>query len=297
MVRVQVPATIANFGPGFDCIGAAVRLYNYIEVEFFSLPKVHVTGEGSNVLPLNEKNLVYRAARTVLEKLNVRKNLYIKLENHIPLARGLGSSAACIAGGMMAANRLLGDPLSREEIIRLATEMEGHPDNVVAAINGGFTLSMLSERGVIYKKLLLPEDLRFVIAVPDFELKTEDARRVIPKRVKLRDAVFNISRVALLVAGIAQGDFSHMDVLSKDMLHQPYRSSLIPGMREILKNAPEKGMLACFLSGAGPSIAGLVYENKAEEAGRFMVEAFRRKNISARYLVLELCREGLSFIE
>lgn len=296
LVRVRVPASIANFGPGFDCIGTAVNLYNFIEMEFSDFPKIEVSGEGQGKISLGEDNLVYRAASTILKKANIEKKLYIRLKNEIPLARGLGSSAACIAGGMIAANLLLGSPFSRKEIINFATEMEGHPDNVVAAIAGGFTISVKVNDRVLYKKLSMPPDLKFVVAIPEFELKTERARQVIPKNVSLEDAVFNIGRIALLVAGISEGDLSVLQVATQDVLHQPYRMSLVPGLEEILEKAPKMGILGCFLSGAGPSVVGLVQEEKSKETGEFMVGVFKEKGIKSRYIILESCNDGTIII-
>lgn len=296
LVKVKVPASIANFGPGFDCIGTAVNLYNFIEMEFSDFLEIEVSGEGQGKISLGEDNLVYRAASTILKKANIEKKLYIRLKNEIPLARGLGSSAACIAGGMIAANLLLGSPFNKEEIINFATEMEGHPDNVVAAIVGGLAISVKVNDRVVYKKLSMPPSLKIVVAIPEFELKTERAREVIPKKVSLKDAVFNIGRTALLVAGICEGDFSLLQVATQDVLHQPYRKSLVPGMEEILEEALTMGMLGCFLSGAGPSVVGLVQEGKAKEAGEFMVGVFEKKGVKARYKILDPCNEGTSIV-
>lgn len=292
LVRIKVPASIANFGPGFDCVGAAVSLYNFIEMDFAQTSEIVISGEGRGKIPQGEDNLVYRAAQVILKKMNIEKQLFIKLENGIPIARGLGSSAACIAGGMLAANYLLGNPFSQEEIINFAVEMEGHPDNVVAAIVGGVTISVKVKSKVVYKKLSLPSSLKIVMAVPEFELSTQEARKVVPKLIRLEDAVFNIGRTALLVASISQGDFTFMDVATQDALHQPYRSLLVPGMDEMLENAPSKGMVACFLSGAGPSVVGLALEEKAKEAGEFLVGVFEKKGVKARYLILDTCNEG-----
>lgn len=296
MVRVKVPATIANFGPGFDCIGTAVNLYNFIEMDFSGFPQIEVSGEGEGRISLGEDNLVYRAARSLLKKAGIEKSLYIRLKNRIPLSRGLGSSAACIAGGMMAANYLAGSPFSREEIINFATEMEGHPDNVVPAVVGGLAISVREKDRVVYKKLSMPSDLKIVVAVPEFELSTKRAREVLPKKLGLDEAVFNIGRTALLVACLSDGDFSLLQMATQDVLHQPYRKSLVPGMEEILKEALSMGMLGCFLSGAGPSVVGLAREEKAKEAGEFMVGVFGKKDVKARYLILDTCNDGTTVV-
>jgi len=296
MVRVRVPATTANFGPGFDCIGAALGLYNYIEMEFWHEPEIEVIGEGQGEIIRDETNLVYRAAKRVLAEAGLNKPLRIKLENNIPLARGLGSSAACIAGGMMAANKLAAGLLPIGKIVDFATEMEGHPDNVVPALTGGFSVCLLHEGKVIYRSFPIPDNLRFVAAIPRFKLETVKARKVLPQEVPLSDAVFNLSRSALMVAAFSRGDFSDMAVFCQDKLHQPYRSKLIPGMEKIIDTAPQKGALGCFLSGAGPAVICLAYEKQAPILGKSMVEAFSEEGIESVYRILTPDGEGAKIL-
>jgi len=293
MVKVKVPATIANVGPGFDTLGVAVSLHNIIEIDFSEELNIEIFNEGQGFLPNNETNLVYQSAKKVLERFDVKKQLHIKLINNIPLARGLGSSAAAIVGGIVGANALLDNPLSEEEIISLATKIEGHPDNVVPAFSGGFTVSLQEGGKIYYKKFDLPEEICFVIAVPEFHLKTSEARKVLPEKISLKDAVYNLSRAALLVACIAQKDFSFLNELCKDKMHQPYRSNLIPGMEEILEKGVENGLISVFLSGSGPSIAGICDEKDAEEVGDFMVKTFEKYKIKAHFKVLSPCNEGV----
>lgn len=296
MVRVKVPATTANFGPGFDCLGASLGLYNYIDMEFSDDPKVYVKGEGVEEIPLDETNLVYQAAAKVLKRADINKDLKIVLENHIPLARGLGSSAACIVGGLMAANHLIGDIFENSELLEIATEMEGHPDNVVPAAYGGFCLSMIYENKIIYKTFPMPFWLKFVVCIPDFELKTEDARKILPEEINFKDAVFNISRTAMLVAAMAQGDLSNMDIFCQDRLHQPFRSQLIPGMEKILATVREKGAFAGFLSGSGPTVVCLTLRERADALGEHMVDIFSRAGIKSCYKVLSSDSEGVKFL-
>lgn len=296
MVRVQIPATTANFGPGFDCIGAALGLYNYIEMGFAEKAEIIVQGEGEGNIAPDETNLVYTAAEKVLQLAKMKKPLKIVLENNIPLSRGLGSSAACIAGGIVAANRLVGDILSLDEMIRLATKMEGHPDNVVPALVGGFCLSTIHENRVIYKRLSIPPWLKFVVCVPDFHVKTQEARQVLPKTISFEDAVFNISRCAMLVASIALGEISDMNLFFEDRLHQPYRSHLIPGLDTILKTAKEKGAFASFLSGAGPSIVCLTLLERSKAVGQYMVDVLNDSGVKADYKVLSPSLEGAKIL-
>lgn len=296
MVKVRVPATTANFGPGFDCMGAALELFNEIQMEFDISCHVEIKGEGEGQLPLNEDNLVYRAAQRVLSELGIDKSLNIKCDNNIPLARGLGSSAACIAGGMMAANRLTDDKLPLKRIIELAVEMEGHPDNVLPALVGGFTISMMREGNIIYKKYALPETLLFVVGIPKFHLKTEQAREVLPRQLPLKDAVFNIGSASLLAASLATGDLENIDEFFKDRIHQPHRSKLIPGLETILAEAYNKGALGCFLSGSGPSVICLSDKDNASIIGEFIKDCFYEKGIQANYKILSPSIDGVKFI-
>ncbi|WP_213951137.1 MULTISPECIES: homoserine kinase [Tepidanaerobacter] len=296
MIKIQVPATTANFGPGFDCLGASLGLYNYIEMGFSDEPIVEVRGEGKEEIPTDETNLVYQAGLKVLELAGVDKHLKIVLENNIPIARGLGSSAACIVGGLKAANRLVGDAFDNIELIRIATQMEGHPDNVVPATFGGFCLSMIHEGRIIYKTFPMPFWLQFVVCIPEFELKTEDARKILPKEIKFQDAVFNIGRVAMLVAAMARGDFTDMDIFCQDRLHQPYRSRLIPGMDEILATVRSKGAYAGFLSGSGPSVVCLSLRERSDALGEHMVEIFSKNGIKSSYKVLSPDSTGARFL-
>ncbi len=293
MVKVRVPATIANCGPGFDCIGFAVTLYSYVEMDFSDSPKIEVEGEENADISKQEDNLVYKAAQLVLRKCGCAKKLHIRIKNEIPLARGLGSSAAAIVSGVLAANLLLGEPLDEEKMINLAAEIEGHPDNVTPAFLGGFVVTSMEQGKVIYKKLTPPVTPKVVVAVPEYKLSTKVAREVLPKRVDLSDALFNISRSTLLVASLCSGDLSTLRLATQDALHQPYRRTLVPGMDEIIEKSLLIGALGCFLSGAGPSIAAFAEsEQKARELGLFMVKVFEKNRIKAHYKILDICDDG-----
>lgn len=296
MYRVWVPATTANIGPGFDCLGIALDLYNYIEMEFSSRPLVEVFGEGQDYIARDETNLVYRAAKRILDLAGENRSLKITLRNNVPVARGLGSSATCIVGGMLAANRLTGDVVKLETLMRLAVEMEGHPDNVVPALVGGFCISIMGEDKIIYRKTSLMKDLKFVVVTPDFHLSTEKARQTLPSTVRLKDAVFNISRTAMLVASFYSRDLTQISECFEDKVHQPYRSPLVPGMDEVIKNANDRGAIGCFLSGAGPSVVGVSTEQNAEELGKYMCGVFTKNGIKSTYRVLSACNEGSGFI-
>lgn len=296
MVKVKVPATTANLGPGFDCMGAALGLYNYVEMDFSSSFRITVEGEGKNEIDTGEGNLVYRAGQRVLKELGIQKHLTLNQENHIPLARGLGSSAACVAAGLMAAHRLTGEVLPMDRIIELAVKMEGHPDNVVPALFGGFCISLTVGERVIYRQFPLFEDLKYVVGIPDFHLSTEDSRRILPGTVPFRDAVSNMGRAVFLASAVITKDVRDLGEICMDLLHQPYRSSLVPGLDEILGTAASHGAAASFLSGAGPSVICVCQPQDAKDLGVYMVKVFGDFGISSTYKVLSPCPKGVEFI-
>lgn len=282
-VRVRVPATSANLGPGFDCLGLALDLWN--EAEFRvegSGVVVEVNGEGADVLPRGPENLVAMAALRLIEKVGEPEppGLHIRCSNAIPLGSGLGSSAAAVVMGLVGANHLLGEPFSREEILAIATEMEGHPDNAAAALCGGLTAAVKTTSGVICRKIDA-DGLKLAIAVPKFGLPTQAARAALPLQVSMGDAVFNLSRSVLVVEALRSGDLELLAQVADDRLHQAYRLPLIPGAETARKAALEAGAVACVLSGAGPSLLAVVRENPAR-VGVAMTEAFRVAGLEAR---------------
>lgn len=293
-IRVRVPASTANLGSGFDVLGLALGLYNTIEVETISRGvEMTVEGEGAERLQkVGERSLVLRAARATFDYLGVPSpGLKIHLKNAIPLKRGLGSSATACVGGVIAAAGLCGRSLSPEEVLKLALPLEGHPDNITPALVGGLTATCLSETGVRYVKIPIPEAIRVVAVIPEMELGTAEARRALPRQVPLADAVHNVGRSALLVAALVAGDLSLLDEATRDRLHQPYRGKLIPGMEEVLQAARQAGALAAFLSGAGSTVAALV-DRDAEKVGGAMAEAWARKNMRSQVKVLTVERNG-----
>lgn len=260
MIRVKVPATTANLGPGFDCMGMALKIYNYIELEPIDKGlEINIKGITDETIPKDENNLVFISMKKVFDRLNYHpEGLRINLTNNIPLARGLGSSAACIVGGMLAANYLADNSLSIKQVIEMATELEGHPDNVVPAIIGGMTVCSLNDKIIEYVKINLPQELKLCVMVPDFKLSTKQAREVLPQKLSREDAVFNIGRASMLVACMAAGKFDLMWNSMQDRVHQPYRKKLIPGMDEIFDAAKRAGAHGMFISGAGPTLIAII---------------------------------------
>ena len=278
MVRVKVPATTANLGPGFDVLGMALKLYNYVEMDL--LPScsdlvIEVSGEGKDTIPVSTENIVYQIALKVFTKAGFKINgLSIKLENNIPTARGLGSSAAALVGGAVAANALSGSCLSISELIDIASEIEGHPDNVVPAMLGGITLCCGVNGKTIYRKIEPPTEIVGIAVVPSFELSTKAAREALPQMVPLRDAVFNLGNLSLLLYAFQECDLQLIKEAMGDRLHQPYRLPLVPGMDKVFEAAVDNGAFGVALSGAGPTVLALGDEACCEKIGYSMQEAF-----------------------
>lgn len=295
-VRVRVPASTSNLGPGFDCLGLALGLYNELRLEVQpgrGEPAVEISGEGEKTLPRDGRNLIVRAALTVLAD-RVEGRLVFRAENRIPLARGLGSSAAAIVAGLYAANSFLPSPLSRSELFRYALTLEGHPDNVAAAIQGGLVLSLKEHKDTRAYPLKAHKDLTAVLCVPDFELPTEEARAVLPHTVLRDQAVANISRTALLVAALEQGRWEWLGRSMEDEIHQPYRSPLVKGLRDVISAARAEGPCGAALSGAGPSVLALCRKGAhAAGIGEAMRAAFKSHDVESRFLVLPVDRKGV----
>lgn len=247
MAKIRVPATTANLGPGFDVLGLALSLYN--TYEFIE----------NTTAVLDDKNMVHRAYKYTFQALDrevIGADIEIKAE--IPSSRGLGSSAACIAAGIMGANAIMGNPLDKEDILNIATQLEGHPDNVAPAIFGGLMISVMDEEGVVTNRLQLSDDLGFVALVPDYQLSTAEARAVLPRELPLKDAVYNIGRASLLVSALATGRDEIINAGLKDRIHQPYRGSLIPDFDKITELCERHGALGSYISGAGSTIMSII---------------------------------------
>lgn len=295
-VTVRVPGTSANCGPGFDTLGVACTIYNDLTLSLLPTQRLEISveGEGAENIPLDERNMVWRAIQRVLKRVR-RAAAYpgavIHMVNHVPLSRGLGSSAAAIVAGLKAANVLLDNPLSRRELLQMATDMEGHPDNVAPALLGGFTVSMLHQRRAESFSFLPRLPLKLVVAIPAFPLSTRLARNALPETVPLADAVFNVSRAALLVGALLKGNPRFLRHAFDDALHQPYRAKLIPGMYEVMEAAKRAGALGAAMSGAGPCLMAYTLEHEAA-VGDAMVQAFRSHDIEARCLILDIDHRG-----
>lgn len=297
-ITVKVPGTSANCGAGFDCLGLAATIYNEFEFTFREDEKVFVEaeGEGSDTIPVDEKNIVWQSARLLLDRAGLKniRGAEIRMNNHVPMSRGLGSSAAAIVAGLVGANAAADNFFTRQDILKFATEIEGHPDNVAPAIFGGFTVSVAEKNNVHTFSFLPKIKLKLIVAVPDFPLSTKMARQVLPKTVPLKDAIFNISRASMLIAALIEGKEKLLPVAFDDALHQPYRTKLIPGMQEVFTAAKSAGALGVVLSGAGPCLIAFSSANKKIENNIAveMVQTFKRFDVQAGALILDLDTRG-----
>ena len=260
MVKVKVPATSANMGAGFDCLGVALGLYNYVETEETDGGLViDIKDSTADYLPLNEKNLIYRSMKTLFEEVGYKvKGLHIIQENNIPVTRGLGSSSAGIVGGLLAANEISKAGLGKDDILAMAARIEGHPDNVAPAILGGMTVNVTDFGKIKYVKADVPDDLIFAAFVPEFTLSTKKSRKILPNTVSVRDAVFNMGRSALLMSSIMTGKYENIRAATADKLHQRYRKKFIPNIDDVFKASYKAGALGVYLSGAGPAVVAIV---------------------------------------
>jgi homoserine kinase len=278
MIRVEVPATSANLGSGFDSLGIALTMKNRVWMEEYDALQITCT---DNVdIPKDESNLIFWAANYLYELCGKKlPGLRIIQENNIPLARGLGSSSSCIVAGILGANRFLGNPLSETDIINLAAKIEGHPDNTSPAITGGLVASAMEGERVYSVSVPVSEKIRFAVMIPPFELKTEKAREVLPKSYSREDAVYNLSRSGLMTASLFSGKLENLRVAVQDMIHQPYRRDLIDGYDGVFRMSYELGSLGTYVSGAGPTIIAMIDADGAESFGKNCETHLKEKKI------------------
>jgi homoserine kinase len=291
-IQVRVPATTANLGCGFDILGLALQLYNSFTLTLTPEPGWRVILPSGVNLPTHDGNLVCRAARRLFERVGFTPvGLQLSLAIDIPLARGLGSSATAIVGGLVAANHLTGATLDQDTLLAMAVELEGHPDNVTPALVGGLTLSYTADALHHYLRLPFPQELAVIVAIPDFELSTAYARSVLPAQVSHADAVFNCSRTALFVYALQNRRYDLLAIAMDDRLHQPYRAPLVPGMAEALAAAYAAGALGVALSGAGPALVAIA--QAAQDAIAIALqETFQRHSISCQTHILHADTAG-----
>lgn len=294
-----MPATSANMGPGFDCLGIALELFNHFTVEEAPGFAMEIKGEGQNSLPHSTRNLVYKAMERLFARLNrPMQAVKISCMNEIPLARGLGSSAAAVVGGLIAANRLAGEAVTKEEILSLAVEMEGHGDNVAPAIFGGCQIVLKDEGQFLHVPVPVSTGLKGILFIPDFHISTAESRKILPSQVPRSDAVYNIARVALLSLALSGGNFDYLKIATRDRLHQPARQALFPAMEKLFNAALAAGAVGAFLSGSGSTIMALATEGGAINGiVKAMEEAAIGEKIEGRSRVVGFAAEGAKVVD
>ena len=291
MIKIRVPATSANLGPGFDCLGLALNIWN--EVSFESAEKLSylVSGEGAEKLNKGTRNLLTKAYTLLHETCGQKMNgVQICAHNEILMSSGLGSSAAAIVAGLFGANEMLGKPLSKNHLLKLATEIEGHPDNVAPALLGGLVVSVMAREEIITRRYEVPE-MTVVIVKPIVDWLTRTARAVLPKSISRADAVYNIGRAALVVDALRNGDLELLQKIMDDRIHQPYRLKHISGGLAAYKTAKQFG--AAALSGAGPSIINFVTPENAERARREIAQVFQERGIETKEIITKPSTMGV----
>ena len=307
-IHVRVPASTANLGPGFDCLGLALSLHNEATFTFEGLKRtrsarhapeveVRIEGVGLEALPRKEKNLVWRAVERALSEIAASvEKATIHCKNRIPLNSGLGSSAAACVAGLAAANELCGNPLSREKLLCLAAEIEGHPDNAAPSILGGLTACYDADGTPKAISIPLRARISIVVCTPDVGVPTQEARKVLPRQIPFRDAAIAVGRAAAITGMLATGDLDGLREAMEDVLHEPYRSRLVPGMCDAMEAALDAGALGAALSGAGPTIVAFCPgedRTTATRVGAALVKTFETCGHKAASRALRVDRSGV----
>ena len=283
-VTVKVPATSANMGPGFDCLGMALDIWNSVTVQVGGRG-FEISGHGEDELPRDESNLVWSSiARIFNETGQTMPPISLTCRNDIPTTRGLGSSSAALVGGLVAGNKLCGKPFDKDELLQMAADAEGHPDNVAPALFGGMRIAVTHNGRVLSAPVPIPETLSAVLYVPDAPMPTEEARDLLQSHVPRSDAVFNIGRAALLVRAMASGDIRHLDIATDDRLHQPARQTIFFPMKNIIRAALGAGALGAFLSGAGSTVLAFATE-KEFTIGYEMADAAVKSGLNGEVII------------
>ncbi len=292
-ITVCVPASTSNLGPGFDTLGLALDLYTTIKIVPSDTTAIAVTGEGSNVIPCDHTNLVLRRMQQLADRFDRElPAVQMYIDNGIPLERGLGSSGAASLAGMLAANALLHLGLDRSQLLDIAYELEGHPDNVTPSLLGGCTVSAIDNGRVTALHVPIADDLVCALCIPDLCIATKDARAVLPASITRANAVFNHSRTALLATALATGRYDALRVAVQDRLHQPYRAAIFAALDPIVDAAHEAGAHGAFLSGAGSTIAALTASDHAAPVAQAMAAVGEQHGLRCQTRIATIERIG-----
>lgn len=291
--EIKVPASTANIGPGFDSFGLALPLYLTIRFRVAEKNSFNIIGENLSPLSKDESNLIYQ---TMVKLFDMEQEklppIAMEIESKIPLSRGLGSSGTAIIGGLLAANQLLVNPKSKEELLQIASSIEGHPDNVGASLYGGFVVTASVKDKVELVSFPFPDDLKVVVAIPKYTLSTEVARGLIPDKIPVKDAAFNIGHAALFLAYIVKGELDKIPFAMQDRVHQPYRQKNIKGLQRAIDEADKRGIFSAALSGAGPTILFFVQEEKLEEVYKFLNKVSVEEEVELDVLTMNYAKQG-----
>ncbi len=302
-MTVRVPGSTANLGPGFDCLAMALELWNTLTFEASgsvgpeSASTFTLSGEGEGEIEGAGSNLVLASFRRVYDEIGRdAPAVDVGCQNEVPLHRGLGSSSTAVVGGLVAANEMSGRTLSPERLLELAVEIEGHPDNVSAALLGGCRVVVRDGDVLVAAPIPVPDDLKAVAFIPDVPMPTEEARGLLPPTVSREDAVYNIGRVSLLSTALATGDLSHLAIATQDRLHQTPRQAIFPAMERIFQAALDAGARGVFLSGAGSTVLALATE-KETAIGESMRGSAKESGVTGRVKVMRPSRLGAHVVE
>ncbi len=292
-VTLHVPATTANLGPIFDCLGLALDLWNEVTVSLEGQGiNIEIQGEGQETLAKDDSNLIFQAFSLAARKfgVDIPKGISIVCRNRIPISSGLGSSSSAIIAGLIAARSLFSLNMSDQQLLEIGLELEGHADNIAACLLGGLVIVIKDGEALITQKIKINHILA-TIALPQVQLSTRQARKVLPDQYSRQDAVFNIGRTAALISALISGDYTYLRSSMEDRIHQPYRLGLIPGAQAALDAAYEAGALGAALSGAGPSL--IAFHSTADN--RILIEmqkSFDQEKIPVRLFSTSTIDEG-----
>lgn len=297
MIKVRVPATSANLGPGFDSLGIALNIYN--EYEFELKEDKGLFFEGVEEEFQNKDNIIFMAIKKVFDKYDFKFNgIKIKIiKQDIPISRGLGSSSSCIVAGIIGAFALMGREINRDEILSLAVDIEGHPDNVCPAIFGGLISTiMVDNKKTLYNCVEVKDGIKFIALIPRFKLSTEKARAILPKEILFRDCIYNIGRAAILISCFSNGNYALLKEATKDRIHERFRSKLIDNFDEVYNKSLELGAISCFLSGAGPTLMAIVDTKDISFVSDFM-NFMKEQNINWDIKELKIDKHGAKILK
>ena len=297
MVEVRVPASSANIGPGYDSFGIALTLYNSIRVSETDSGLYIRNLNPEGYIPLNEKNLVYRAIIRAFDEVgHSARGLKISQKSDIPMTRGLGSSSACIVGGLVAGNIISGRKLTSQRIFELANELEGHPDNVAPALFGGFCISCNDDDKLYRQTIRVSNKIKFVAMVPKYYVVTRKSRGLIPDLISTKDAAYNLSHAAGIAVSFATGDYKNLSVYCKDRIHQQYRKTVVDDLEDIIEKSLSYGALGAYLSGSGPTVIAIINGDDNDFVNK-ITNYFSDKQIKRDVVLLSCDNAGTVAVE